>query len=278
MRTITNFVLTLTLALSCVVAHAADPTNIAELKEHFSAYNNADIQFSADYTMAMDMAEAGQPQAAGMGTMTMGGDMKVKGDVARMTMSMSMPAGDQTMEMKVDMHMDGTMMTMMMDMGGNSQAMKMDLEVMAELADDLGVPESALNSGNMGMGAMANPAKMLEQYEEMYNLALDGKETLNGEEVYVITAQIKEDVLENFAQNPMLQMQVDMFKNASKLYLGANDGIMRKMTMGDFMSMTLSNLDFETPVTDADLALPIPEGMQVMDMTQMMKGMFGGQN
>ena len=210
-----------------------------------------------------------------MGEMSIGGTMKVLGDVSKMTMNMAVPAGDQTMEMKMHMRMDGKEMLMLMDMGQMAQAMKMDLGVLAGLADELGVPESALNSGNMGMVLMSDPSKMLEQYEEMYTLTLDGKEKLDGEDVFVVTATLKADILENFSKNPMLQGQAAMFEQGQTVYLGANDGIMRKMVMGDAMSMTLTNLDVETELTEADVAIEIPANVQVMDMTQMMQSMFG---
>ena len=201
--------------------------------------------------------------------------MKVLGDVMKMTMNMAMPMGDQTMDVKMHMRMDEKEMLMLMDMGQMVQAMKMDLSVMAGLADKLGVPESALNSGNMGLGLMSDPANMLEQYEDMYTLTLDGKETLDGEDVFVVTAQIREDILENFKRNQILAGQADMFKDGQKLYLGADDGIMRKMQMADTLSMTISNIEVNPEMAEADVAIEIPANVQVMDMTQMMQTMYG---
>ncbi|MFP6581247.1 MAG: hypothetical protein VCD00_01685 [Candidatus Hydrogenedentota bacterium] len=261
--------------LGCTLAYTAEPTTVEELKEHFKTFGPAPDTFTADYSMSMNMAATGQPQAAAMGEMSMGGTMKVKGETTLMKMKMSMGIEGQGMEMKMDMHQKDNVMTMLIDMGGMTQAMKMDLSVMKELADAMGVPESALNSSNMGMGMMGNPAKMLEQYEQMYSIKLVGKESLNGEDVYVLSATMLDETLENLQKSPMLQGQTDMYENEVKLYLGAKDGVMRKMEMGDVMSMTLENIDLGATISDADLELNIPEGIQVIDMTEMMKGMFG---
>lgn len=268
-------ILTMVMVLGAVLANAAEPTTIDELKAHFKASGNASDTFTADYKTTMNMAAMGQPQAAAMGEMSMGGAMKVKGETTLMNMKMSMGMEGQTMEMNMDMLQKDNIMTMLIDMGGMTQAMKMDMNVMKELADTMGVPESALNSGNMGMGMMGNPSKMLEQYEQMYSLKLVGKESLNGEDVYLLTAKMLEETLDIFQNSPMLKIQTEMYMNEVKLYLGANDGIMRKMEMGDAMSMTLENIDLGAKISDADLELNIPEGIQVIDMTEMMKGMFG---
>ena len=83
-----------------------------------------------------------------------------------------------------------------------------------------------------------------------------------------------DEVIENLKKIPMLQQQAETFAKGGKIYLGANDGIMRKMQMSDFMTMTLDNIDLDAEISDADLELEIPEGIQVMDMTDMMKDAF----
>jgi len=256
-------------------AFAADTTTVEELKAHFKAVAGEVDTFTGDYKISMDMAAAGQPAPPGMGTMDIGGTLLVRAESMRMDISMEVPMGDQVMVMKMKiLKMDG-MMNMMMDMNGMIQAMKMDLTVLSELAESLGVPESALNSNDMGMSMMGNPAKMLEKLEETATLTVDGKETLDGEEVYVLSAKPKEEMLESLQKLPVLQQQAGMFTQGMKVYLGAKDGIMRKMEMGNFMTMTLGNIDLEAEISDADLELVIPDGIQVIDMTEMLKGMFG---
>lgn len=273
MRTFSRFIFVMALVAG-VGGYAAEPTTIEELKAHFTSVSDGKDTFTAEYSMEMDMAAAG-PAAAGMGDMGMGGDLIVRGDAMRMTMSMSMGEGDQAMKMDMDMVMgEDKVMHMVMQMPGMTQAMKMDMSVMEELADTMGIPASALNSGNMGGGMMTNPTKILESMGEMYDLTLGGKETLDGVEVYVVEASIKAETLENLKKNPMLQGQTEMFDMGQKVYLGAEDGVMRKTVTGDFMSMTLSNIDFDATIEDSDFVVELPEGVQEIDMTEMMKGMF----
>lgn len=270
------YMITIAISVSaCAAEPKADPTNVEELKAHYTAVAPGKDTFSADYSMEMDMAAMGQPQA-GAGAMDIGGKMFVKGERMRMDMGMKMDVQGQSMDMNMKMSLGADkVMHMLIDMQGMTQAMRMDMSVMEQLAEQMGVPASALNNGNMGMGMMANPSKMLDTYAEMYALEFLGKESLNGEDVYVLNAVIRPEVLENFSKNPMLEAQKGMFDGGQKLYLGATDGVIRKMTMGDTMTMTLSNIDFDTEITDADLTVTLPAGVQEMDMTAMMQSMYG---
>ncbi len=277
MRNLSKTIL-VTLLMFGVTAFAAEPKNIEELKAHFATFEARD-SFTADYSMTMDMAASGQPQAAGMGEMAMSGKLTTKGEQMRMSMEMNMGEALGGMEMNMDQVMGEDMvMHMLIDMQGMVQAMKMDMNVMAEMAEELGVPASAFSSGNMGIGMMGNPSKILETYEEMYDLEIEGKETLNDEEVYVVSAALKADVLENFEANPLLAGQIAMFKDGQKIYLGVNDGVMRKMDTGSMMSMTLRNVDFDAKIDSSVFTLEIPEGTMEMDLTEMMSGAFAGQN
>lgn len=265
----------LVITLGSAYAFAADPSNIEELKAAFKPYEEKHDSYSANYTMVMDMTATGQPEAAAMGEMNAQGTMKAKGEKMLMTMTMTMGVQGQSMEMKMDMYTVDTMMTMVMDMNGMKQAMKMDMNVLSGMAEKMGVPEAALNSSNMGMGMVGDPSKMLEQYEQMYDLVLEGKETVNGEETYVVSATIKAETLENFSKAPMLQAQASMYEDAQKVYLGVKDGFLRKMTMGDYMTVTYSNINLGAKITDAELAVDLPSNLQVMDLTPMLKQMYG---
>lgn len=277
MRTLSSCLL-VTLLVVSLDSFAADPTTIAELKEHFKSLATDKDTFSADYNMTMDMAEIGQPGTAAMSEMNMKGKIQVRGDQMRWEMSMNMPMGDETMEVTMDMVMDSdNVMHMLMDTMGMVQVMKLDMSVMEDLAEELGIPASAMNSGNMSMGSFNNPAKMLDIYDEMYDLRLKGKDTVDGEDVYVVIAVINEETLKNFESNPLLAAQADMLKRPSMLYIGAKDGVMRKSITGGYMTMTLSNIDFGSEITDDTFELDIPEGAVVMDLTEMMQGMFGNQ-
>lgn len=277
----------ITLLMIGVGALAAEPSTIAELKKHFESVASERESLICDYSMTMDMASAAGAQAGalGMGETEMKGTMTVKGEQMRMDMDMdmSMTIGDQSMDMDISMVMvmgDDKVMNMLTNMNIQGipqvQAMKMDMKIMESLAEEMGVPASSLNSGNMGMGGMTNPAKMLDVYGDMYDLTLKGKETLNGEEVYVIETVLNEETLENFKSSPMLAAQAEMLSKPSNLYLGAKDGVMRKMTAG-FMTMEWSNIKFDAEIPEDAFTLDIPEGVMVMDMTEMMKGAFATQ-
>ena len=43
------------------------------------------------------------------------------------------------------------------------------------------------------------------------------------------------------------------------------------------MTMTMSNVKFDTEIDDKVFELDIPEGTMVMDLTEMMQGQFGTQ-
>lgn len=269
-----SMVVLMIMVVGSVGAFAADPTTVEELKAHFKSVAAETDSFTADFKMVMDLAATGQPVPPGMDGMDMGGKLSVKGESMRMDIAMEMPKGDQTMQMKMQMLMKDGFMHMVMDMNGMINAMKMDMTVMGEMADTLGIPSSALNSGDMGVGMMGNPSKMLEELEKTSTLTFEGKETLDGEEVFVLTSTMKDEVIENFKKIPMLQEQAKTFAKGGKIYLGANDGIMRKMEMSEFMTMTLENIDLDATISDSDFELNIPEGIQVIDMTDRMKEMF----
>ncbi len=276
MKTIMSTIIVGLATIMSIATHAAEPTNIDELKAHYEEVTTLPKSMLADFTMTMDMTTPDEemPEALAMGDMSINGTLMSLNDAMRMDMTMSMGMGEQTMIMNMLID-DAGIMHVLIDMGGMFQATKMDMSVMQELAADLGVPEAALNS-NMGMDLMLHPAKMLDMYEGMYTLELLGKETLDGEEVFVLKAQINPEVLEKMAENPLMAQQSSMFDDAQKLYLGAQDGIMRKMQMGEYMSMTLSNIDTKTEVTKEDLDIEIPAGVQVMDLTEMMTAMYAG--
>ena len=257
-----------------VVSHAAEPKTIDELKAHFENVSSGFKSMTADYTMNMDLAAA-SPQAAGMGDMTMDGTFNMLGKSMRMDMAINMAMGEQTMVINMDMVMNPSgMMYALMDKNGMIQAMKMDMNVVKEFAKEMGVPESVLNSSNMGLGMMQDPSKMLESYEDTYDLEIAGIDTLGDTQVYVLKATIKPEVLENIKNNSMLSQQAGMMESTQTLYIGAADGIMRKVIMGDFMTMSFFNINLNTKLSQEDMKLNIPEGVQVMDMTELIKANF----
>jgi hypothetical protein len=111
----------------------------------------------------------------------------------------------------------------------------------------------------------------MESLGAMYDLRLTGKETLNGEDVYVIESSMNPDTRRNYEKNPEMQW---MFDVEQKIYLGADDGVMRKMVSEGVTTMSLRNIDFDAKITKKDLILAIPKGEEVMDLTEQMIEQF----
>lgn len=264
--------LCLTLLIS-ITSYADEPKNVEELKAHYAKVAPKFESMSADYVMTMNMSE-GAPGAPGPMTLNLTGTFDMLNDAMFMDIKMKMDMAGQKMEFDMDLLVDDSgMMHMLMDMGGIQQAMKMDMNLISEMADELGVPEAALKADKMGM--VLNPSTMLETYQDMYNLNLVGKEVLNGEEVFKLEATMNEETLKTIGENPMMAAQMAMFEQTQTVFIGAKDGIMRKLLQGDMMSMEFKNIDLDAGLTKDDINLEIPANVQVMDLTEMMKAQFG---
>tara|TARA_R110001592_G_scaffold43801_7_gene141764 strand:- start:516 stop:1361 length:846 start_codon:yes stop_codon:yes gene_type:complete len=258
-----------TVSLVAIGAFAAEPKTIDELKEHFSSVSDAKDSFTADYTITMDVAAA-KPSPDPVDAMAKGGKIIVRGESMWMSMSMIQlednPAfnvvytgvinGDNIMHMQVTTP-TSAVPPMRMNMGSLNTLAK-------KLGVPFGVPAAALNSEEMSAGLMINPTRILDSLGAMYDLKLAGKETLKGEEVYVIESRMKPETLEKYKKNPEWQW---MFDVEQKIYLGVNDGVLRKMTSGGTKSMELSNINFGARIDDSDFTLKIAEGTEEIDMT-----------
>ena len=246
-----------------------------ELKAHYGKVAPKITSMTADYSMNMNLAKASpEAEAAGMGDMKMGGTFDMLNDAMFMDMSMTMDG--QSMVINMDMMMDDAgIMHMLMDMNGMKQAMRMDTKVVKELAAELGVPESSLKLDNMGMGSMLDPSSMLDTYTQTHSLELVGKDKVDGEDVYVVHATINDETLATIKDSPLLAGQEGMMEMKQVVYLGAKDGVMRRLEMGDFLTMTFSNINLDAGLTKDDISLNIPEGVQVMDLTDIFRTQFG---
>lgn len=260
-----------TVSLIAIGAFAAEPKTIDELKAYFASVSVDKGSYTADYTIKMDRAVAGRREADSIDEMAKKGKIIVRGNAMRMTMSMIMmednPAwnvvykgvigADKVMHMQVETP-TSVVPPMRMDMGALNNLAE-------ELALPLGTPAAALNSEEMSAGLMIHPTRILESLESMYDLKLVGKESLNSEEVYVVESSMKPVTLDNYKKNPELQWMIDV---EQKIYMGAKDGVLRKMTSGGIRSMVLSNIDFGAKIEDKDFTLRIAEGTQEIDMTK----------
>jgi len=245
-------------------AFAADPTNFEELKAHVGKTAGTHASYKMDMVMTMNMQ--------GM-EMKYTGKLTGKGEKMKMDMDMDMMG--QIMKMTMVMGGDN-MMHMYMDGMGQKQAMKMNMDVIKEMAEEMGVPESALNQNSMN--SLGNPKEMLEQFESFYDVEFKGKQKLGDEDVYVVNAKIKSETVESMSGNPATaQALATMTENA--LYIGVEDGMIRKLVSGDpaepAMTQTYSNIEINPDVSDDIFELNLPEGIQVMDLTEMMKAQMG---
>ena len=109
----------------------------------------------------------------------------------------------------------------------------------------------------------------------MYDLKLLGKEDLNGEKVFKLEAIMNAETLKALEETPAMAAQMAMFNQVQTVYLGENDGIMRRLNQGNMLQMEFKNIQIDSGLTKDDLSLEIPADVQVMDLSEMMKAQFG---
>lgn len=265
--------LTLSLLFSAF-SHATEPTTLEEVKAHFNATSQSIESLHADFFMTTTLP-ASTPETPSMGDITTTGTFKMLGESMRMAVDMEMRVGVNSMSIQMDMALSSSgLLQMLMDINATPQAMKMDMNVVKEFAQELGVPESALQSTTMGMGMIPDPIKLLNTFDTLYTLKLIGKETLGDTEVFVVEAILKSDVLDTMKSIPKLAQGVRLLEETQTLYLGTQDGILRKLTIGGLMTLTFSNVQTNIPVSEAEMHLAIPEGIQVIDLTALVKATY----
>ena len=91
----------------------------------------------------------------------------------------------------------------------------------------------------------------------------------------MLNASINEEMLNTIKGSPLLEGQAPIMDMKHVVYLGAKDGIMRRLEMGNFMTMTFSNLNLDAGLTKDDMSLNIPADVKVMDLTDIFKTQFG---
>ena len=263
------FAVALTLTLT-TIAQAAEPKTIEDLRNHFSQFNDLRNSFKADFTITVNPAQDGKPRAD---ELAMDGYLVVQGIRFRTTMLMDLGAGSAGLTMET-FHDRTNKMYTLMKTPGYSQLLQMDIDTVAKLSDGLGVPSSALNNGNMDKGMLQNPARILDVYTDHYDLTLAGKQQLGGEDVYRVTAQLKDEALANLKAHTIFDKQIEVLSAPVDLYIGADDGVLRKATMGTLMAWELKNINFKTSIDESDFKLELPEGLEMMDMTDALVGTF----
>ena len=278
MRTYSSWIFAVVLLCGIGVATpAAEPQTIHELKAYFATVATDKGAYTADYTITMNKEEANKSEAEPIDELARKGKVVVRGDALRMTMSVGAledrPALNvaYTAVINVDniMHMQVETPTAVVP------PMKIDLDALGKMAEKLGlpfgVPAAALGSEEMSAGLMIHPTKLLVSLGKMYDLKMVGKESLRGEGVYVIESRMKAETLQKYKKKPNLQW---MFDVEQRIYMGSDDGVLRKMTSGGIRTMELTNIDFGANIEDKDFVLTIPEGAQEIDMTEELLGSF----
>ena len=257
--------LSLAAALFPAPARAAEPTTFEELKSHLGKM----LEEAHSYRLRLDIAMDFQGVSTG-GSATVAG----RGKEMFMEMTMDVPGQPSKTTMITG---DDRVMKILVEAGGMTRAMTVDMAALEEFGTAMGIPLSVLISESTMV--FGDPRGMLDQFGEFYDVTLAGKETLGGEDVYILRAVFKEEVLGWMREVPALAAQVGKMESGTTIYLGANDGLMRKMVIGDpespYVTMSTKNLEINPALND-DLFLFSPrEGVPVMDMTDLMLSALG---
>ncbi len=255
-------------------ALAADPTTYEEMKDALRAKGLSHTTLKADFTMDMNMQ--------GM-AMKATGDIQGKGEAMIMNMTMEMPGMPEGMTMKMTMDLDGAMW-IESAVGGMNQVMKMDMAKMKALMEESGMDLPLDSSMSDFSGQMTDPVAFLEKSEPYLDFTLEGVDTVNGDAVYVLNADVTAAGFQGFDPTGMLGRMGDGKIDNYKMYLGVDDGFMRKMEVGvEGMTMvqTYSNIRLSEEMSDDLFVYTPPAGAQVMDMMEMMESQMnatGGGN
>lgn len=231
---------------------------IEELKSKIGDFKS----YSADMTMTMNFVGMSIESA---------GTVIVQDKRLAMTMTMDMMGQKMITHSVMD---DSGMMWTEIDMGGMKQVTKLDMNKMIETGSEIaGLPSPA---GGIG----GNPMEAIEQMMETFDLTLDGKDTIDGVEVYRLSAEVKDELKDQLdPTGQMAQMGVSM--ESIKMAIGVEDGFPREYSMlatdgTPVMTMTYSNLVLNPDIDPSVFDYTPPEGVQVMDMTAMMEQQMGG--
>jgi outer membrane lipoprotein-sorting protein len=237
-------------ALSC---RAAAPKTVDEVvrfcTQKVAGYNT----WSGDYQQSMDM----------MGSkMNMTGAISFK-QPAQMRMAVNMLMMGMTNKMLMVQGAD-KIMWQEMNMMGQKQVMKMDLTK---------IPTNSPLAAAMD-SQLSNPQEQWKKQLEMYGYTLVGSDTVRGEPVFVLDGILKKD-----AQLPTQQAAMLKQLGKSRMYLGQNDGFLRKTEQYDkenktiVMTMEFTNIKLNPALSDELFKYQPPEGAKIMDMTEMMQQM-----
>ena len=272
--------------LTAAPAYSQDTKSVDDiLKEMVDAIAGvkswtADIEMNMNM-MGMEMATTGQMKQAG------------KRSAMEMTMKMQMPGLEELaanasginqmmggITMKTIMDEDGIQWTEM-NMMGQLQVMKMDMNKMMEASDEMFGFSGMMGAGNP-FDIMGDPTKMLAMYKEFMDFELDGKDVLNGIEVYVLKGSMKlgmEELNPGMEALQSIAPGMDSLMNDITMKVGIEDGFVRETSMGEIdgkpiMVMRMNNVKLNVELDESTFRYEPPTGATVMDMTEMMTDSF----
>jgi len=260
--------LTLLLALSVAGwAHAESTLEArAWLEKMMGVYEKG--PFSVDYSADMHMSQGDQTMS-----MTMNGQM-TQADPKHLRMNISMDMampGAGPMEMKTLTVVDGETVWIDMDnpMMGGRRVMKMSYDQ----AEQMG-------KGGTGMGDLRNmdPVAQMKEMIDKFDFTLVGE---TGGEV-TLSAPLDPEALGDMGQMSQMTQGQDAGSWTMTLVLDAGDGVPKEVRMGaegdPMMTIRFSDWQFHgaagAPAGSFEYAPP--EGVQVMDLGEMMTGQGEG--
>ncbi len=208
----------------------------------------------------------------------MGQDISATGTTATRgkltTSDMTMTMMGQPMQVKTVLGADGVQWTDT-NMYGQRQVTKMDLAQMQELAG-----AEALEGVPTDGDFMEDPSEMLQQYGEAFDMQVLSKEEIDGIPVYIVEGKLKSvgstetlelgGMLAGMSEE-MSAMGISM--DPLKLAVGAEDGFVRSMAIGEisgkpWMTMSFKNVKTNIELADSLFTFTPPEGVPVTDLAE----------
>lgn len=242
---------------SAMAAAPADPAATKAAIEAVKAAAGTLTTMEADQTISMDIM--------GM-AMTLKGHLAVlKPDFVKFNMEPVLPAGQSGQHdmmaamMKMTVYMDNT--TVWIHMPDANMVQKFDKSVYQD------------GSGQgMNLQAGSDPSKVLEDLDPE-TIQLVGEETLDGASCFIFQGKLPK---------PANASEAGLLPESMKIWIGKSDGLARKTEAYQAdgklaMAATLTAIKTGVPLAPASFTFTPPAGVQVMDMTQMLRGQLQGQ-
>jgi len=237
---------------------AVDPTNAQQVLNFSSEKSNGYKTFSADTTQTMNM----------LGTAMKVNARMVFKQPAMMRVESDMPMMGQAQKGLMVLGAD-KVLWQEMNIGSLKRVMKMDFH---------GVPtNSAAGIAMLDSARNMDPKCQLEAAQQKYNFTLTGTTKLDGQDVYLLEGTLRPD-----AKLSPQEAGLADYMGTEKMYIGRQDGFPHRVEIFDksgtnlFMSMDLRNLKFNEDAPDSLFVYTPAPGVQVIDMTEMVKPMLSG--